>query len=185
VLPEIGHTVLINFLGDNAEAPVAMGSMYNGNQKSGFHTVDNDLKAFQTRSGTKIIFNDAEGSILIEDPSGNRWHLDGQGNISVDAPKTFTVNAGEDINLNAGRNMNTFAGENHSSFAGAMMMQNAVADYSLTAANIIEQAKGERKSKAKKVTDKSKKKKIVSKEKNEIHTQGTFHNNGGNKSNLH
>ncbi|MCH4830223.1 hypothetical protein [Flavobacterium columnare] len=32
------------------------------------------IKAIHTRSGTKIILNDAQGSVFIEDPSGQ--HLD-------------------------------------------------------------------------------------------------------------
>ncbi|WP_240665148.1 hypothetical protein [Flavobacterium columnare] len=48
------------------------------------------IKAIHTRSGTKIILNDAQGSVFIEDPSGNTWTMDRQGNISVNAPKNFT-----------------------------------------------------------------------------------------------
>uniref|UniRef100_UPI0039A73B30 hypothetical protein n=1 Tax=Ornithobacterium rhinotracheale TaxID=28251 RepID=UPI0039A73B30 len=76
------------------------------------------------------------------------------------------------------------AGINHNSFAGAMMIQNAVADYSLRAANIMEVAQGERKSKAKEVTDQSSKKEIISQETNSIHSKGKLNNNSGDKSNL-
>jgi type VI secretion system secreted protein VgrG len=51
-----------------------------------------------------MIFNDAVGSVFIEDPSGNTWMMDGKGNISVNAPKNFTVNAGENITFTAGQN---------------------------------------------------------------------------------
>ena len=44
-----------------------------------------------TRSGTKIILNDAEGSVFIEDPSGNTYLMDGQGNINVSAPKNISL----------------------------------------------------------------------------------------------
>jgi hypothetical protein len=89
------------------------------------------------------------------------------------------------ITSSAGMNISENAGANHSSFAGAMMMQNAIADYSLIAANIMDVAQGERKSKAKKVSDQSKEKKIVSENKNEVHTKGTFGNNSGENSKLH
>jgi len=119
--------------------------------------------------------------------------MDGAGNINVNAPKNmtftagenFTITAGMNITSNAGMNISETAGGNHSSFAGGMMMQNAVADYSLMAANIMEVAQGERKSKAQKVTDQSQDKKIISKKKNEIHTKGTFDNNSGENSKLH
>jgi type VI secretion system secreted protein VgrG len=94
-----------------------MGSMYNGSQKSGYHTPNNDLKAFQTRSGTKIIFNDAQGSILIEDPSESKVFMDGKGNIKVNAPETYTVNA-KNICLNAAENISLDAGINYSLNAG-------------------------------------------------------------------
>ena len=89
------------------------------------------------------------------------------------------------ITSSAGMNISENAGLNHSSFAGAMMMQNAVADYSLMTANIMEVAQGERKSKAKEVTDQSSNKKIISANKNEIHTKGSFDNNSGENSKIH
>ncbi|EKB58459.1 hypothetical protein [Bergeyella zoohelcum] len=103
--------------------------------------------------------NDDEKSITIEDPSGNNWYMDGQGNIEVTAPKNITLNAGENITMSAamniistaGENVSTSAGMNISESAGGMMMQNAVLDYSLVAANIMEIAQGERKSKAKEI----------------------------------
>ena len=98
-IPEIGEEVLVGFEGGNAERPYVMGTNYNGSESSGYNTSGNDQKVIHTRSGTKMIFNDAEGSVFIEDPSGNTWKMDGQGNIEVNAPKNFTVNAGENITL--------------------------------------------------------------------------------------
>ncbi|NRS90688.1 uncharacterized protein involved in type VI secretion and phage assembly [Flavobacterium sp. 7E] len=93
-IPEIGEEVLVGFEGNNAQNPYVLGSQYNGSESSGYADGENNVKAIHTRSGTKIIMNDSEGSILIEDPSGNTWQMDGQGNISVNAPKNFTLNAG-------------------------------------------------------------------------------------------
>ena len=192
-IPEIGEEVLVGFESGNAEKPFVMGTHYNGSETSSYHTSGNDKKVIHTRSGTKIILNDAEGSVFIEDPSGNTYLMDGAGNINLNAPKNMTFTAGENVTITAGMNITSSAGmnisenagANHSSFAGAMMMQNAIADYSLIAANIMEVAQGERKSKAKKVSDQSKEKKIVSENKNEVHTKGTFGNNSGENSKLH
>ncbi|MCW3161522.1 hypothetical protein OH806_09635 [Chryseobacterium sp. WLa1L2M3] len=170
-----------------------MGTHYNGAETSSYHTSGNDKKVIHTRSGTKIILNDAEGSVFIEDPSGNTYLMDGAGNINVNAPKNMTFTAGENVTItagmnitsNAGMNISETAGVNHNSFAGAMMMQNAILDYSLMTANITEIAQGERKAKAKEVTDQSKEKKIVSENKNEVHTKGSFDNNSGENSKLH
>ena len=155
-VPEIGEEVLVDFQGGNAEKPYVIGTQYNGKEKSGYADKENNIKAVHTRSGTKIILNDSEGSILIEDPSGNTYHMDGQGNIKVSAPKNISFTAGQNINISAGQNITTTAGMNISAsagmsynvFAGGTISQNAVMNYTLTAANITEIAEGERNSTA-------------------------------------
>lgn len=132
-IPEINEEVLIAFEGGNAEKPFVLGAMYNGNATSSYHTSGNDKKVIQTRSGTKIIMDDAIGSVFIEDPSGNTWHMDGEGNISVNAPKNFSVTAGENISMSAGKEISVSAGTNISntanetisSVAGTDIIQNA------------------------------------------------------------
>ena len=111
-ISEIGEEVLVGFEGGNAQCPYVMGTQYNGKESSGYHTPKNDLKVIRTRSGCKIVINDADGSILTEDKAGSKVFQDGQGNIEASAPKNFTINAGEDININAGQNMNTNVGLN-------------------------------------------------------------------------
>jgi hypothetical protein len=54
-----------------------MRTHYNGSETSSYHTSGNNKKAIHTRFGTKIILNDAEGSVFIEDPSGNTYLMDG------------------------------------------------------------------------------------------------------------
>ena len=145
-VPEIGEEVLVGFQGGNAEKPYVIGTQYNGKEKSGYADKENNIKAVHTRSGTKIILNDSEGSILIEDPSGNTYHMDGQGNIKVSAPRNISFTAGQNINISAGQNITTTAGMNISAsagmsynvFAGGTISQNAVMNYTLTAANITE-----------------------------------------------
>ena len=117
-VPEIGEEVLIGFEGGNAEKPFILGAMYNGNESSSYATAGNDQKVIQTRSGTKIIMNDAIGSVFIEDPSGNTWMMDGKGNISVNAPNDVSINAGGSINMTAGININSSATMNISESAG-------------------------------------------------------------------
>ena len=111
-IPEIGEEVLVGFENNNAEKPYVLGSMYNGNESSGYNTEGNDQKVIQTRSGTKIIMNDAIGSILIEDPSGNTWLMDGKGNIDINAPKNMTLTVGDNLTINVGKNMTTTVGSN-------------------------------------------------------------------------
>lgn len=103
-IPEIGEEVWVDFEDQNAERPFVVGSNYNGKEFSKYHTAGNDKKVIHTRSGTKIILNDGEGSVFIEDPSGNTYLMDGQGNINVSAPKNISFSAGENVNIKAGTN---------------------------------------------------------------------------------
>lgn len=117
-IPEIGEEVLVGFEGGNAQCPYVMGTHYNGKESSGYSTPENDLKVIRTRSGIIIILNDADGSVLIQDPSGNKYLMDGNGNMEFDAPKNMTFNAGENINMNAGQNMTTNVGVNKTDTIG-------------------------------------------------------------------
>ncbi|MDQ0594790.1 type VI secretion system secreted protein VgrG [Chryseobacterium ginsenosidimutans] len=143
-IPEIGEEVLVGHESGNAEKPFVMGTHYNGSETSSYHTSGNDKKVIHTRSGTKIILNDAEGSVFIEDPSGNTYLMDGAGNINVNAPNDMTFTAGKNLNINVGQNMTTTVGQNKSNsagmniteVAGMNIFQNATMDYSLNATNI-------------------------------------------------
>ncbi|MFK7115062.1 phage baseplate assembly protein V, partial [Flavobacterium oreochromis] len=83
-IPEIGEEVLVGFENGNAEKSFVLDTHYNGSETSGYHSLNNDQKIIHTRSGTKIILNDAQGCVFIEDPSGNRYE---QENININTPK--------------------------------------------------------------------------------------------------
>ena len=136
-IPEIGEEVLVGFESQNAEKPFVMGTHYNGSETSSYHTSGNDKKVIHTRSGTKIILNDAEGSIFIEDPSGNTYLMDGNGNINVNAPKNFTLNAGENITMTAGKDVSVSAGNNISNSANDNITSVAGTDIVQTASGEI------------------------------------------------
>lgn len=118
IIPEVGERVFVDFQGGNAEMPVVFGSMYHRNEKSGYVTPKNDMKVMRTRSGIKIVFNDADGSLLIEDPSGNSYFMDGKGNTFVKVPKNMTFDIGEDLTINVGKNMITQVGEDQTDDVG-------------------------------------------------------------------
>ena len=117
-VPEIGDQVVVDFEEGNPDAPFVLGSLFHGGNGQG---QSNMVRTIMTKSGNKIVMNDTEGSILVTDPSGNHWHLDGQGNIHVTAPNNFTVNAGGNIELSAGANISSSAGANQFQSAGANM----------------------------------------------------------------
>ncbi|CAD0004058.1 type VI secretion system Vgr family protein [Flavobacterium chungangense] len=191
-IPEIGEEVLVGFEGSNAQNPYVLGTQYNGSATSGYADGQNNVKAIHTRSGIKFILNDGEGSILIEDPSGNTWKMDGQGNIDVNAPKNFSVNA-TDINLSASKNISVNAGMNISESAGGdktttvglMHSLSIGVDYMVNVTGqLFEMVTGERKSQAKKAVNNHESHEMnVEKDKN-IHSEGEFKINSTEKSNM-
>ncbi|MDV3724821.1 Vgr family protein [Elizabethkingia anophelis] len=191
-IPEVGDQVMVNFQHGHPDRPFVMGGMFHGGTGIGGN-IDNHIKSIQTRSGNKVIFNDKEGSIFIEDPSGNTYLMDGQGNITVTAPKNMIFNAGETVSITAGQNVNVLAGANimttatlnQTNTAGGMMIQNVTLDYSLMAANIVEIAQGEKRSKAKEMNENSAEHTTSSEGKTNVHAKENIHKNSGEKSNFH
>ncbi|RAV30772.1 type VI secretion system Vgr family protein [Sinomicrobium soli] len=185
-IPEVGEEVLVAFEGGNAEKPYVAGTMYNGSQVSGYATENNDLKVIHSRSGTKIKMNDAEGSIFIEDPSGNTWFMDGQGNIEVTAPKNVSIRAGEHMTLTAGRSITTNSGEDTSITAGKNLKEVATADYRLQAANITEISDGDFRAQADTINNVGRSE--ITSMSNEgalnSHARSKINNNSGEKGNL-
>ena len=116
-IPEKGDHVMLGFRYNDPNRPFVMGSLFNGTSGKG-GADKNHLKSIFTRGGSTITFNELENSILIKDPSGNTWFMDGAGNISVTAPKNITMNAGENITMTAGQNITSSAALNISESAG-------------------------------------------------------------------
>lgn len=111
-VPEVGDQVMVGFVHNHPDRPFVMGGMFHGGTAMG-GGVDNHLKSIQTRSGIRVLMNDAEGSVTIVDPSGNNYFMDGKGNITVTAPKNMTFNAGENLTINVGQDMKTTVGNDN------------------------------------------------------------------------
>nr|WP_316931313.1 phage baseplate assembly protein V [Chryseobacterium sp. P1-3] len=92
-IPEVGDQVMVGFVHNHPDRPFVLGGMFHGGTALG-GGVDNHLKSIQTRSGIRILMNDAEGSVNIIDPSGNNYFMDGKGNIVVTAPKKYDIQCG-------------------------------------------------------------------------------------------
>jgi len=176
-IPEVGDQVMVNFVHSHPDRPFVMGGMFHGGIGLG-GGMDNRVKSIQTRSGHRVVFTEDE-SIIITDKSGNEIHLDTTGsNINITAPETINItarniniSASENITSTAGMNISEGAGANHMSTAGGMMMQNAILDYSLMAANIMKIAKGDISSESTNV------KRNASKDIEVVSTEGTIHHN--------
>lgn len=139
-IPEIDEEVLVGFEGGNAQCPYVMGAHYNGQAKSNYASEKNDLKVLQTRSGNRIISDDATGDIAIESQKGQTIAvIYGDGNIRFKAPKNIELEAGEDIIMNAGRDIKVDAKENIEMEAGNNISQEAGNDVFINAnGNIME-----------------------------------------------
>jgi len=95
-IPEVGEEVWVDFEDQNAERPFVVGSNYNGKEFSKYHTAGNDKKVIHTRSGTKIVLNDKQGSINITDRGTGDITIDGAGNVIANSNKSNTINVGAD-----------------------------------------------------------------------------------------
>ena len=93
--PEIGEEVIVGFEGDSPTKPFVIGTVYHEKAKSEFGDKENNIKAIQTRSGNKVIMDDKEGSVFIEDKDKNSVKMDGEGNIKVLANKSIVLTCGE------------------------------------------------------------------------------------------
>ncbi|ELY2018220.1 hypothetical protein SL053_002138 [Flavobacterium psychrophilum] len=115
-IPEVGDHVMLGFRYNDPNRPFVIGSLFNGTIGAGGSS-NNNIKSIFTRTGSTITFDEGASSILVKDPSGNTWFMDGNGNINVTAPKTFSVNA-TDINLMASQNLTTTVGVNKTESVG-------------------------------------------------------------------
>jgi type VI secretion system secreted protein VgrG len=100
-MPEKDEHVLIAFENGNPAKPYVIGAVYHGKSNAmGLNNNEgNDIKAIKTRSGVKIIINDKDGSILIEDKASNKINIDGKGNIDMSSSATINISSPK-INLN-------------------------------------------------------------------------------------
>jgi type VI secretion system secreted protein VgrG len=97
--PELGEEVIVGFEGDSPTKGYVVGTVYNGKAANTFSSSGNDVKALQTRSGNKVVMNDADGSVFVEDKDGNSMMIDGAGNITLKSNKTVTIDAVNEITL--------------------------------------------------------------------------------------
>ncbi|KQO32763.1 Vgr family protein [Flavobacterium sp. Leaf82] len=151
-IPEVGDQVMLGFRYNDPNRPFVIGSLFNGRTGTG-GSIKNNIKSIYTRTGSTITFDEGDSSILVKDPSGNKWFMDGNGNIEVTASKNITISAGESIIMSAGQNIVTTAKKDINVIAGDSITEIASEDYNLTASNIIENALVGRNSKAKSITE--------------------------------
>jgi len=119
-LPEVGDEVLVGYLNADPSCPVVLGSLYSSKQLSPYALeAANNTKAIVTRCKHKIEFNeedkiitvttpannklvldDKDKSILLQDQNGNSVKLSESG-IALDSPKDIKLTAKGGITLDA------------------------------------------------------------------------------------
>lgn len=195
-IPEVEEEVLVGFEGGSAERPYVMGTQYNGSESSGYGSSGNDIKVIQTRSGCKILINDAVGSILTEDKAGSKVFQDGKGNIDMEATNDITFNAGGTISMTAGKNINTSAafdisenaGENKSTTVGMIHSLSVGTDYMIhVIGKMTEYIKGNKESRTEKDRTRVSNGKIVAQSQgtHEQHSDKEVKNNSGEKTSMY
>lgn len=115
MLPEIGSTVVVGFLAGHLDHPYVVGAVWNGDAPSPEVLTDaNDLRLIQSRSGSRLEFDDTPGavavrvttpgghevvmddagrSVRVTASSGASIELTAAGGVVVDAASTVQVNA--------------------------------------------------------------------------------------------
>ncbi len=109
--------MIVGFENGNAEKPFVLGAMFHAEGKSGHGGQGNFIKGLQTATGIKLVMNDQDKSVLIEDPSGNKWFMDGKGSINVDAPNRISFTC-TDMDINVSNNLTTTVGVNKTESVG-------------------------------------------------------------------
>jgi len=109
-VPEVGDEVLVAFELGYMNRPVIVGALWNADAKPPV-TMDgdgkNDVRAIHSRSGHKIVLNDAKDkpSILISDKDGKNQIL-----IDLDpAKKVIQIKVEDDLKIEAGGNISITA----------------------------------------------------------------------------
>jgi uncharacterized protein involved in type VI secretion and phage assembly len=115
MLPEIDSTVVVGFLAGHLDHPYVLGAVWNGNAVAPEDFTDaNDKRLIQTRSGSRLEFDDTAGSVAIRvttpggheivmddggtsigisASSGARIELTAAGGVTIEAASTVDVTA--------------------------------------------------------------------------------------------
>ena len=138
--PEIGDEVVVGFLNDDPRDPVVLG-MLHSSAKAPWRTADDDnhIKGYHSRTsmrmefddektiltvdtpaGNKLILNEDDSSITIEDQHGNLIKMNDAG-IEINSISDIKMEAAANIEIKAGSNLTAEGGANVDITAGAAL----------------------------------------------------------------
>ncbi len=109
-VPEKEEEVMIGFENGNAEKPYVIGALFHGAATSGHHHESNHIKIFRTGSGSRMMFNDQNGSIKITDKAGSYILLNGGGDIEIVAQGNLKVTSADKTEITVGTDLSATVG---------------------------------------------------------------------------
>jgi uncharacterized protein involved in type VI secretion and phage assembly len=134
ILPEIGSTVVVGFQGGHADHPYLLGGTWNGSAKMPEDpAADNNLRLVQTRSGSRLEFDDTSGAAAVRlSVAGPASNQSKHSVVLDDAAGTITIHSssGATVTLTAEGGVRIEAAATVDVSAAAVSVDAAVSDFS-------------------------------------------------------
>ena len=151
-LPEVGDEVVVGFLNEDPRYPIILGSMYSATQNKPFDGLDPDeenaIKAFVSKSGIQLrfddenkiltlttpgkntaIFDDQNKEVTIKDENGNSIEMSSSG-ITIKSNKDITIQAEQELILKGQQGITSQASGGDVATSGMNIKQNADMEFS-------------------------------------------------------
>lgn len=147
-MPEIGDEVVLGFVNGDQRDPVVLGMFHSSSKTAPFDASDDNIhKGYISKSGIKLLFDDEKKSVIIETPSGkrvvlnddedligledannNKITMDNEG-IVIESGGKLELKSAQDLKLEGGINLELKAGASFKAegMAGAELSTSAVA----------------------------------------------------------
>ena len=149
-IPEIDDEVIVAFMHGNFNNAIVLGAVYNGVDTPPYANEDkkNNLRVFQSRSGHRVTFDDADGAEKIElhtfdksirvvwDAANKRLIVYSAKDIMIEAEEKIQL-ACNDFMLTANNNISIKAGGNIDVKSGGTIAEQAAGDFSATSPQLL------------------------------------------------
>ena len=133
LLPEVGSTVVVGFQAGHPDHPYVLGGTWNGSATMPEDPTDaNNLRLLQTRSGSRLEFDDTQGSAAVRISVAGTADQPVHSIVLDDAARTVTIHAssGATITLTGGGGVTIEAAATVDITAAAVSVTAAVSDFS-------------------------------------------------------
>lgn len=133
MLPEIGSTVVVGFLAGYLDQPYVVGAVWNGTTEPPVPFEDiNNLRVIQSRSGSRLEFDDTEGAVAVKWSAAGDAGSGGHSIVMDDAGQNITVTSksGASIELTAAGGVTITAAATVEISAAMLTVNAAMSDFS-------------------------------------------------------